>query len=100
MLLYIFVLLCFNNILSSSRWPACTCLINFFTTLDQNRSIVTGVATSVCYISIFLASFTFPLLSDESVLDAYGSFWLYSGIGVLGLLFVIFVLPQDDDAER
>ena len=68
--------------------------------IAQNRSIVTGVATSVCYVSIFFSSFTFPLLSDDSVLDVHGSFWLYAVIGVLGLLFTIFVLPKDQKIER
>ena len=67
-----------------------------FILLAKNRVVVSGVATSVCYISIFLASFTFPLLEDKSVLNTYGSFWLYSGIGLVGLLFVIFVFPQLD----
>ena len=75
----------------------CNIFFNFY--IAQNRSIFTGVATSVCYVSIFFSSFTFPLLSDDSVLDVHGSFWLYAAIGVLGLLFTIFVLPKDENSE-
>ena len=52
------------------------------------------MATSVCYLSIFSAAFTFPILSDKSAIGLHGVFWLYSAIAGMGLTFTIFLVKE------
>jgi hypothetical protein len=58
---------------------------------------VTGLSTSFCYFFIFLTSFTFPILSDVKVLDLAGTFYLYSFLALLGLIFVRLAVPSDSE---
>jgi hypothetical protein len=51
---------------------------------------IRGLASSLAIVSLwgayFLLVFTFPVLAER--LGTYGPFWMYSGICVLGLLFI------------
>jgi len=51
---------------------------------------IRGLASSVAIVSLwgayFILVFTFPVLAEK--LGTYGPFWLYSGICVLGFIFI------------
>ncbi len=57
---------------------------------------VRGVAMAVCTFALWTGCFTltysFPLLNAS--LGSYGTFWLYSGICLAGLLYFIKKLPE------
>jgi SP family sugar porter-like MFS transporter len=57
---------------------------------------VRGLAMSIATFSLWIASFfltlTFPFLNDA--LGAAGTFWIYSGICVLGYIFIKINLPE------
>lgn len=62
--------------------------------LFPNR--IRGAAMSIAVVSLWLAcaalTFTFPLLKDA--LGAYGAFWLYGAICVVGYLVIYVRLPE------
>lgn len=57
---------------------------------------IRGLATSVAIVSLwaayFILVFTFPVLAE--VLGAYGPFWLYAGICLLGFFFIKFRVKE------
>ncbi|WP_417444506.1 sugar porter family MFS transporter [Joostella sp.] len=59
---------------------------------NRLRGIAMSIATFSLWIASFILTFTFPILND--LLGAYGTFWVYSGICVLGYLFIKKKLPE------
>jgi len=51
-----------------------------------------SIATLSLWIASFFLTFTFPILNSE--LGAYGTFWVYCGISVLGFTFIKWKLPE------
>ncbi len=59
---------------------------------NRVRGVAVSVATFSLWIASFILTFSFPILNNW--LDSYGTFWVYSGISVLGFLFVRAKLPE------
>ncbi|TGV04166.1 sugar porter family MFS transporter [Flavivirga rizhaonensis] len=59
---------------------------------NRLRGIAMSLATLSLWVACFILTFTFPLLNEA--LGAYGTFWIYSGICVLGFLFILKKLPE------
>jgi len=59
---------------------------------NRVRGAAVSVAVSALWIACFLLTFTFPSLNVA--LGSAGTFWLYSGICGVGLLFVWFRVPE------
>jgi len=59
---------------------------------NRLRGLAMSIATLSLWIASFVLTFTFPILNDA--LGAYGTFWVYSGICVLGYLFIKAKLPE------
>ncbi|TNJ45843.1 sugar porter family MFS transporter [Tamlana fucoidanivorans] len=59
---------------------------------NKIRGIAMSLATFALWIACFMLTFTFPLLNEA--LGAYGTFYIYSGICVLGFLFILKKLPE------
>lgn len=59
---------------------------------NRLRGVAMSIATFSLWVASFILTFTFPILND--VLGSYGTFWVYSGICVLGFLFIRKKLPE------
>ena len=59
---------------------------------NRLRGLAMSIATFSLWIASFVLTFTFPILNDA--LGASGTFWVYSGICVLGFLFIRRKLPE------
>ncbi|MGB6152039.1 MAG: sugar porter family MFS transporter [Pricia sp.] len=59
---------------------------------NRLRGLAMSIATLSLWIASFVLTFTFPILNDA--LGASGTFWVYSGICVLGYLFIQRKLPE------
>lgn len=59
---------------------------------NRVRGLAMSTATFSLWIASFVLTFTFPILNSE--LGAYGTFWVYGGISVLGFLFIRKKLPE------
>lgn len=59
---------------------------------NRIRGAAVSVSVSALWIACFALTFTFPALN--AALGSAGTFWLYSGICVLGLLFVFWRVPE------
>lgn len=59
---------------------------------NRLRGLAMSIATLSLWIASFVLTFTFPILNEA--LGAYGTFWVYSGICVLGYLFIQRRLPE------
>lgn len=59
---------------------------------NRVRGIAMSIATLSLWVACFLLTFTFPILNR--LLDAHGTFWLYSLISMLGYLFIRAKLPE------
>ena len=59
---------------------------------NKVRGVVMSIATLFLWIASFLLTFSFPILNDA--FGAYGTFWLYSGICLIGFLFIRSRLPE------
>jgi len=59
---------------------------------NRLRGMAMSIATLSLWIASFLLTFTFPILNEA--LGAYGTFWVYSGICILGFLFIKRKLPE------
>ena len=59
---------------------------------NRIRGPAVSIAVSALWIACFVLTFTFPLLSQR--LETAGTFWLYSGICVAGLLFILLRVPE------
>lgn len=56
------------------------------------RATGMSIATFSLWLSSFVLTFTFPILNN--LLGTYGTFWMYSGICVLGFIFIKKKLPE------
>lgn len=56
------------------------------------RGMAMGVATFSLWAACFVLTYTFPILNSN--LGAYGTFWLYGIICILGFIFVKAQLPE------
>ena len=59
---------------------------------NRVRGLAMSIATLSLWIASFVLTFTFPLLN--SALGAYGTFWVYSLICIMGLVFIKKRLPE------
>lgn len=59
---------------------------------NRLRGVAMSIAIFSLWIASFILTFTFPILND--LLGSYGTFWVYSGICVLGFLFIKSKLPE------
>ncbi len=59
---------------------------------NRLRGMAMSIATFSLWVASFILTFTFPLLNDA--LGTYGTFWVYSGICILGYLFIKNRLPE------
>jgi MFS family permease len=59
---------------------------------NRIRGIAMSIATFALWVASFILTFTFPLLNEA--LGAYGTFWVYSGISILGFWFIKSKLPE------
>jgi sugar porter (SP) family MFS transporter len=59
---------------------------------NRIRGAAVSVSVSALWIACFALTFTFPVLN--AALGAAGTFWLYSGICVVGFLFVFRRVPE------
>lgn len=59
---------------------------------NRLRGLAMSIATLSLWIASFVLTFTFPILNEA--LGAYGTFWVYSGICILGYLFIRRKLPE------
>jgi len=59
---------------------------------NRLRGVAMSIATFSLWMASFILTFTFPILND--LLGSYGTFWVYSGICVLGFLFIKSKLPE------
>lgn len=59
---------------------------------NRLRGVAMSIATFSLWVACFVLTFTFPLLNEA--LGAYGTFWLYSLICVLGFVFIKKKLPE------
>ena len=58
------------------------------------RAELSGAANCLASLYDFISVKTYPQLSSNLLLDVYGTFWLYSSICLLGLIYGIFFLPE------
>ena len=58
------------------------------------RAELSGAANCLSSLYDFISVKTYPQLSSDTVLGVYGTFWLYSTVCTLGLLYGIFFLPE------
>ncbi len=59
---------------------------------NRLRGLAMSIATFSLWVASFILTFTFPILNNA--LGASGTFWVYSGICVLGFLFIQKKLPE------
>lgn len=59
---------------------------------NRLRGVAMSIATFSLWIASFVLTFTFPILNR--LLGASGTFWVYSGICVLGYVFIKKTLPE------
>jgi sugar porter (SP) family MFS transporter len=59
---------------------------------NRIRGAAMALATFSLWVGCFVLTYTFPLLNKS--LGAAGTFWVYSGICVLGFIFIALKLPE------
>jgi len=59
---------------------------------NRIRGAAMALATFALWIACFVLTYTFPLLNQS--LGAAGTFWVYSGICILGFIFIALKLPE------
>jgi sugar porter (SP) family MFS transporter len=59
---------------------------------NRIRGTAMSIAVGFLWIACFLLTYTFPIFN--AVLGAAGTFWIYAGICVAGLLFIALRLPE------
>jgi sugar porter (SP) family MFS transporter len=59
---------------------------------NRIRGAAMAIATFALWIACFILTYTFPLLN--AALGASGTFWVYAGICLIGLIFILIKLPE------
>lgn len=59
---------------------------------NRIRGAAMALATFALWVACFILTYTFPLLNKS--LGAAGTFWVYSGICLLGFIFILIKLPE------
>ena len=59
---------------------------------NRIRGAAMALATFALWVACFVLTYTFPLLNKS--LGAAGTFWVYSGICLLGFIFIAIKLPE------
>ena len=59
---------------------------------NRIRGAAMSVAVAALWTACFILTYTFPILN--AMLGSAGTFWLYAGICIAGLLYVLFSLPE------
>lgn len=59
---------------------------------NRIRGVAVSIAVSALWIACFALTFTFPVLNRA--LGAAGTFWVYGGICLAGLVFVLRLVPE------
>ncbi len=59
---------------------------------NRIRGAAMSVAVTSLWIACFILTYTFPMLNSH--LGPAGTFWLYAGICVAGLVFIVLKLPE------
>ena len=59
---------------------------------NKLRAVAMAFCTFALWMASFILTFTFPVLN--AALGTYGTFWIYSGICLLGFLFFMAKLPE------
>ena len=59
---------------------------------NRLRAVAVAFCTFALWMASFILTFTFPMLN--AALGTYGTFWIYSGICLLGFLFFLYKLPE------
>ena len=59
---------------------------------NRIRGAAMALATFALWIACFVLTYTFPLLNKS--LGAAGTFWVYSGVCILGFIFIALKLPE------
>jgi len=59
---------------------------------NRIRGAAMALATFALWVACFVLTYTFPLLNKS--LGAAGTFWVYSGICLLGFIFILIKLPE------
>jgi len=59
---------------------------------NRIRGAAMALATFALWVACFVLTYTFPLLNKS--LGAAGTFWVYSGICLLGFIFIVLKLPE------
>ncbi|MFV0345032.1 MAG: sugar porter family MFS transporter [Bacteroidales bacterium] len=81
LILVMLAIACFAMTLAPVTWVL---ISEIFPT--RVRGAAVAISTFALWAACFVLTYTFPLLNEE--LGAHGTFWLYGGICVLGLLFI------------
>ncbi|KAK2713778.1 facilitated trehalose transporter Tret1-like [Artemia franciscana] len=63
----------------------------------EYRNIGGAIATSVNYACAFIGVKTF--VDFQELLGTHGTFWMYSGISILGLIFILLFVPETRGRE-
>ena len=59
---------------------------------NRVRAVAVAFCTFALWMASFILTFTFPMLN--AALGTYGTFWIYSGICLIGFIFFLAKLPE------